>query len=89
LPCKVGARIYWVFETGRNGEILYEIEEGVVKWVSVDDDGTYWIFVKYNSGMPSQYHLIKKAIEEDNLYQSLSEAEARLKELNKEVENER
>ena len=83
LPCKVGARIYWVFETDRNGEILYEIDEGVVKWVSVEDDGTYWIFVQYNSGMTFQHH-IKKAIEEDNLYQSLSEAEARLKELNKE-----
>lgn len=84
LPCKVGGVIYWVTK-GNDFECreFYYIDEGIVEWVMVEKDGTYWIYVKYNSGLTYQHH-IEKTTQEDNLYQSLSEAEARLKELNKE-----
>ena len=81
LPCKVGCVIYWVTK-GNDFECreFYYIDEGIVEWVMVEEDGTYWIYVKYNSGLTYQHH-IEKTTQEDNLYQSLSEAEARLKEL--------
>lgn len=81
LPCKVGGVIYWVTK-GNDFECreFYYIDEGIVEWVMVEEDGTYWIYVKYNSGLTYQHH-IEKTTQEYNLYQSLSEAEARLKEL--------
>jgi len=87
LPCKVGGVIYWVtiandFECSE----FYYIDEGIVKWVMVEEDGTYRIYVKYNSGLTYQHH-IEKTTQEDNLYQSLSEAEARLKELEEQHDN--
>ena len=38
---------------------------------------------EYNSGLTYRHH-IENTTQEDNLYQSISEAEARLKELSKE-----
>lgn len=83
LPFKVGSAVYRIQETDEEDEFNPSIDTGKV--VSFSFDGKLWIYVQYSSDLVMWYTLDDFNKE---VYTALEAAEAVLRELRREKENE-